>query len=396
MDTDRLRAGRQIGTSEVNDTDYKAEVRRFVDSNEAEFLSISHAIHSKPELGLHEHRAVAHERHAVAHHLHHVVAGGQVAVRERAHEAAAQVVNGEVHVALAGQREGDARARIEGVGRVLRQLEAGRQRGRRQGGVHQQVHRHGDRRAGRGLCRDAPRGDRPSGGPGSPGRCTPAIPPLSVFPDEHPLGQIDGRRLAQLVSSPAERHLFRQERFQPKPHTLVSLLIDCSGSMKAHIEAVAVLVDIFVRASLQAGINTEVLGFTTGAWNGGRAQRDWLAQGRPAHPGRLNEVSYMVYKDAETGWRRARPAIAALLKPDLFREGVDGEAVDWACARMSGRDEQRRVLIVISDGCPMDTATNLANDAFYLDNHLKEVVARHERQADIDIFGLGVGLDRAQ
>ena len=122
-------------------------------------------------------------------------------------------------------------------------------------------------------------------------------------------------------------------------------------------------------------------------------QRDWIAAGRPKHPGRLNELSYLVYKDAETSWRRARPSIAALLKPDLFREGVDGEAVDWACARMLGRSDTRRVLVVISDGCPMDAATNLANDQFYLDNHLKEVVAHHERQGEVEIYGLGVGLD---
>lgn len=206
-------------------------------------------------------------------------------------------------------------------------------------------------------------------------------------------GRIDGRRLAQLVSSPGERRLFRRERVQPRPDTLVSLLIDCSGSMKEHIEPVAVLVDVFGRALLQAGVGMEVLGFTTGAWNGGRAQRDWFAGGRPRHPGRLNEVAYMVYKDAQTSWRRARPAIAAMLKPDLFREGVDGEAVDWACTRMSGQEASRRVLIVISDGCPMDAATGLANDPLYLDNHLKEVVARRESQGEVEIYGLGVGLD---
>jgi cobaltochelatase CobT len=206
-------------------------------------------------------------------------------------------------------------------------------------------------------------------------------------------GLIDGRRLAQLVSSPTERRLFRVDDYRPVSRTLVSLLIDCSGSMKEHIETVAVLVDILGRALQQAGIGSEVLGFTTGAWNGGRVQRDWMASGRPTHPGRLNEVTYMVYKDADSCWRRARTAIAAMLKPDLFREGADGEAVDWACARLNGRDETRRLLIVISDGCPMDTATNLANDAFYLDNHLKDVVARHERQGDVEIYGLGVGLD---
>ncbi|MDJ0739943.1 MAG: cobalt chelatase [Gammaproteobacteria bacterium] len=206
-------------------------------------------------------------------------------------------------------------------------------------------------------------------------------------------GRIDGRRLAQLVSSPAERRLFRRERVRPVANAVVSFLIDCSGSMKAHSDAVALLVDVFGRALHQAGVASEVLGFTTGAWNGGRAQRDWLAHGRPAHPGRLNEVTHVVFKGADSGWRRSRRAIAALLKPDLFREGIDGEAVDWACARLRGRDECDRALIVISDGCPMDGATKLANDAYYLDNHLKDVVAAHERAGDVAIFGLGVGLD---
>ena len=206
-------------------------------------------------------------------------------------------------------------------------------------------------------------------------------------------GSIDGRRLAQLISSPAERRIFRRDLVQPVTHTLVSVLIDCSGSMKQHIESVAVLVDVFGRALQRAGIGSEVLGFTTGAWNGGRAQRDWMAKGRPPRPGRLNEVSYMVYKDVDTSWRRARPAIAAMLKPDLFREGVDGEAVDWACGRLTGRSETRRLLVVVSDGCPMDTATNLANDQFYLDNHLKDVIARREQEGEVEIYGLGVGLD---
>ncbi|MGO4811483.1 cobalt chelatase [Cupriavidus sp. 2MCAB6] len=206
-------------------------------------------------------------------------------------------------------------------------------------------------------------------------------------------GRIDGRRLAQLVSSPAERRLFRQERHKLQADCAVSFLIDCSGSMKAHIERVATMVDILARALDQAGVASEVLGFTTGAWNGGRARLDWLARGRPAHPGRLNETCHMVFKDAATNWRRARTDIAALLKADLFREGVDGEAVDWACARLLARAESRRILIVISDGSPMDTATGQANDAFYLDNHLKEVVARHETLRDVEVLGLGVGLD---
>jgi cobaltochelatase CobT len=211
------------------------------------------------------------------------------------------------------------------------------------------------------------------------------------FGEEH--GRIDGRRLAQLVSSPAERRLFRLERYTPLADCAVSFLIDCSGSMKAHIEPVAMLVDILTRALDQAGVTTEVLGFTTGAWNGGRSRLDWLAQGRPRHPGRLNETSHLVFKDAARSWRCARADIAALLKADLFREGVDGEAVDWACARLVAGAEGRRILIVISDGSPMDSATAQANDIYYLDNHLKEVVARHEASRDVEVLGLGVGLD---
>lgn len=206
-------------------------------------------------------------------------------------------------------------------------------------------------------------------------------------------GRIDGRRLAQLVSSPAERRLFRREQYKLAADCVVGFLVDCSGSMKRHIEPVATMVDTLIRALEMVGVRTELLGFTTGAWNGGRAHRDWLARGRPRNPGRLNELCHMVFKDADRSWRRARTDIAALFKSDLFREGIDGEAVEWACNRLLARGEARRILIVISDGCPADSATGLANDPFYLDNHLKDVVARCERQGAVEILGLGVGLD---
>ena len=206
-------------------------------------------------------------------------------------------------------------------------------------------------------------------------------------------GYIDARRLSQLVASPAERRLFRQERYRPHANCLVSILIDCSGSMKAHIEPVAVLVDVLGRALEQAQVNTEILGYTTGAWNGGRCQLEWLGKGRPQYPGRLNELCHMVFKNVDSSWRRARMDIAALLKADLFREGIDGEAVEWACHRMIGRSEERRMLIVISDGCPMDTATGLANDRYYLDTHLKQVINLLETKRDLDVYALGVGLD---
>ncbi|MGF1698570.1 aerobic cobaltochelatase CobT subunit [Vibrio lamellibrachiae] len=206
-------------------------------------------------------------------------------------------------------------------------------------------------------------------------------------------GYIDGRRLPQIVSSPNERRIFKLDRDVIKTDSIISFLIDCSGSMKQHTHAVTMLIDIMTRAADMANVPTEVLGFTTNGWNGGRTYKEWMKQRRPKHPGRLNEVRHMIFKDADTSWRRARTNITALLKADLFKEGIDGEAVQWACQRLLKRDEKRRVLIVISDGCPMDTATNLCNDTFYLDNHLKETVSEYEKQRQVEILGLGVGLD---
>ena len=206
-------------------------------------------------------------------------------------------------------------------------------------------------------------------------------------------GYIDGGRLAQVITSPSEQRVFRLEQHRWKPTCAVSFLVDCSGSMKGHAESVAIVIDVLTRALEQAGISTEVLGFTTGAWNGGRAQSDWLRAGRPKNPGRISEVLHMVFKDPAQTWRHARQDIAALLKLDLYREGIDGEAVDWACARMQTRKETRRILVVISDGCPMDSATGLANNDVYLAEHLKEVAARHEQRGDVEICGLGIGLD---
>jgi len=204
-------------------------------------------------------------------------------------------------------------------------------------------------------------------------------------------GYIDGRRLSQLITSPTERRLFSIEQQKIQPDCIVDFLIDCSGSMKQHTAAITLIVDIMTRALDIAGVTTEILGFTTNAWNGGRIYKDWCKQGRPKHPGRLNETCHMIFKNAETPWRRAKTNIAALMKTDLFREGVDGEAVEWACQRMLKRSESHRILMVISDGCPMDTSTNLANDKFYLDNHLKEVINKY--QGAVDIMALGVGLD---
>jgi cobaltochelatase CobT len=205
-------------------------------------------------------------------------------------------------------------------------------------------------------------------------------------------GLIDGRRLSQLIAAPSERRLFRKDQYRYQNDCQVSFLIDCSGSMKNSIEYIAMLVDVFARALDQAHIGSEILGFTTGDWNGGRAYRQWQSQGRPKHPGRLNERCHLVFKSAEDSWRKSRRDIAALLKTPYFREGLDGEAVEWASTRLLQRDAARRILLVISDGSPMDSATNLANDEFYLDNHLKHMVEKYDGRKAVEIYGIGVGL----
>lgn len=218
-----------------------------------------------------------------------------------------------------------------------------------------------------------------------------AVPRRDGFHFGEESGIIDGRRLSQLVASPAERRLFRRDRYPPRAECRFTVLVDCSGSMKRYLGVLGSALDILVRALEGAGVEVELLGFTTGAWSGGRAQRDWIRHGRPRHPGRLNELCHMVFKDADTPWRRARRGIAGILKPELFREGIDGEALQWAAARMQGANVERRIVLVVSDGSPMDTATALANDAHYLDNHLRRVVQRAETGAEV--IGLGVGLD---
>lgn len=204
-------------------------------------------------------------------------------------------------------------------------------------------------------------------------------------------GRIDGRRLTQIVTSPSERRVFVQERLRPRGDCVIGFLADCSASVKAHAETVAMAIDVLVRACEQAGVASEVLGFTTGAWNGGRARQAWLARGRPPYPGRLNEICHLVFKRADDSWRRARSDIAAFFKADLFREGVEGEAVEWACTRLAAHARARRILVVISDGSPMDAATVQSNGTSYLDDHLKDVLARHASLNDVEVIGLGLG-----
>lgn len=206
-------------------------------------------------------------------------------------------------------------------------------------------------------------------------------------------GYLDGGRLSQLVSDPQLREIFKDEMQRPINETAVTFLLDCSGSMKGYAKPVSLLIDVLGRALDMAGVRVEVLGFSTGAWNGGRARREWQRAGQPQWPGRLNERLHIVFKDAAKPWRHGRHGIAALRKPDIFREGVDGEGVEWACQRLLAQPARRRILMVVSDGCPMDTATHQANDEHYLDQHLRQVLAARERAGDVKVCALGVGLD---
>lgn len=208
-------------------------------------------------------------------------------------------------------------------------------------------------------------------------------------------GLIDGRRLAQLIGSPDDHRVFFRERDEPAAQARIALLLDCSGSMRHHGPRLALLMDLLARVFGRANVPFELLGFTTGAWNGGRPAREWqAARDRPAHPGRLNELQHLVFWSRNMPSRQGRLALTAAMKPELFREGIDGEAVQWACERLlAQRDEGRRILWVVSDGGPMDSATALVNPPGFLDAHLRRVVRHYTRERGVEILAVGVNQD---
>lgn len=206
-------------------------------------------------------------------------------------------------------------------------------------------------------------------------------------------GRLDGSRLAQLVATPSSTLIFRTDRIKPVADVALTLLIDCSGSMRTHQFPVASAVDALARAADAIGMSVEVLGFTTRSWSGGRARKDWTAAGSPAGAGRVAERRHAVLLSGDEGYRRGRAGIAALLRNDLYKEGLDGEALDWACSRISRRSTRRRVVVVISDGSPSEAATAAATDEDYLGAHLRRVVDRWAAEGTVEVAGLGVGLD---
>ena len=220
-----------------------------------------------------------------------------------------------------------------------------------------------------------------------------ASPALAGWSFAEEEGYLDSARLARLVTSPNDRKLFRKLDHKPSSDCIISIVIDNSGSMTHHSMAIAAMVDTLANVFELANIKSEILGFTTVEWNGGKVAKEWACAGKPANPGRLTSLCHTIYKSAETPWRRARPAIAGLLKSDNFREGIDGEALQWAVKRIESRPEARKIIIMVSDGSPMDTATHGANNDRYLDQHLAQVAAAVEIRPDINLCALGVGLD---
>jgi cobaltochelatase CobT len=210
-------------------------------------------------------------------------------------------------------------------------------------------------------------------------------------------GLLDCARLSRVVTNPMAPLTFKMEKETEFRDTVVSLLIDNSGSMRGRpIMVAAMSGDILARTLERCGVRTEILGFTTRAWKGGQSREAWLSQDRPSMPGRLNDLRHIVYKTADMPYRRARNNLGLMLREGLLKENVDAEALLWAHQRLLARPEQRRILMVISDGAPVDDSTLSANPRNYLERHLIDVVNWMEAKSEVDIIAIGIGHDVAR
>jgi cobaltochelatase CobT len=207
-------------------------------------------------------------------------------------------------------------------------------------------------------------------------------------------GMLDAARLARVVSNPAHSLSYKIERETDFRDTVVTLLIDNSGSMRGRpISIAAISADIMARTLERCGVKTEILGFTTRAWKGGQCRESWLAAGRPANPGRLNDLRHIIYKEADEPWRRARKNLGLMMREGLLKENIDGEALLWAHNRLIARPEERRILMVISDGAPVDDSTLSVNHGAYLENHLRRVIEWIENRSPVQLVAIGIGHD---
>ena len=207
-------------------------------------------------------------------------------------------------------------------------------------------------------------------------------------------GLLDAARLARVVVNPRHALSFKIERETEFKDTIVSLLIDNSGSMRGRPIAIAAICgDILARTLERCGVATEILGFTTRAWKGGQSRETWLADGRPPHPGRLNDLRHIVYKKAGEPYRHARRNLGLMMREGLLKENIDGEALLWAHQRLLARPEERRILMVISDGAPVDDSTASANGGTYLERHLRQVISWIEQKSPVELVAIGIGHD---
>ncbi len=207
-------------------------------------------------------------------------------------------------------------------------------------------------------------------------------------------GMLDVARLTRVIIDPTAPLSFKQEEDTEFRDTVVTLLIDNSGSMRGRpIMVAAVCADILARTLERCGVKVEILGFTTRAWKGGMAREEWIKAGKPPSPGRLNDLRHIIYKSADAPWRRARRNLGLMMREGLLKENIDGEALMWAHQRLIGRPEQRRILMVISDGAPVDDSTLSVNSGHYLERHLRQVIAEIEGRSPVELLAIGIGHD---
>jgi cobaltochelatase CobT len=207
-------------------------------------------------------------------------------------------------------------------------------------------------------------------------------------------GMLDAARLARVVVNPGHSLSYKVERDTDFKDTVVSLLIDNSGSMRGRPIAIAAICgDILARTLERCGVSTEILGFTTRGWKGGQSREAWLTAGRPANPGRLNDLRHIVYKRADEPYRHARRNLGLMMREGLLKENIDGEALLWAHNRLIGRAEERRIMMVISDGAPVDDSTASANGGSYLERHLRQVIEWIETRSTVELIAIGIGHD---
>jgi len=207
-------------------------------------------------------------------------------------------------------------------------------------------------------------------------------------------GILDAGRLARVVANPTTPLSFKVEQDTEFRDTCVTLLLDNSGSMRGRpISIAAICADVLARTLERCQVKVEILGFTTKAWKGGLSREEWLAEGRPQQPGRLNDLRHIIYKRADAPWRRSRDNLGLMMKEGLLKENIDGEALEWAHRRMVSRPEARKVLMVISDGAPVDDSTLSINPANYLEKHLRDVIAMVEKRKAVELIAIGIGHD---